>query len=165
MLDHVLVPLDGSDLGEEALVEAKRIIGSKSQITLVTAVDMPEIPLYGFDLVGVNDAPSYQVALEEAITRAREYLQGVVRGLELEGIQTKIVVQFGEPAAVIVETAQELKVDAIVMATHGRSGVSRWLFGSVTSKVLAIAACPVFVIPSMRKQLLLEMDKPEIHYG
>ena len=58
------------------------------------------------------------------------------------------MVEAGDPATVIVETAQKLHVDAIVMSTHGRSGLSRWLFGSVTQKVLAASCCPVFVIPA-----------------
>jgi nucleotide-binding universal stress UspA family protein len=75
------------------------------------------------------------------------------------------IAQFGEPASVIVDIAGRLRVDTIIMTTHGRSDVSRWLFESVTSKVLAIVTCPVLVIPSLHKQQLLEMDKPELHYG
>ena len=62
-----------------------------------------------------------------------------------------VEVHVGEPANVIVETAERLKVDAIVMSTHGRSGLSRWLFGSVTNKVLSANVCPVYVIPSKPK--------------
>jgi nucleotide-binding universal stress UspA family protein len=57
----------------------------------------------------------------------------------------------GEPASIIVDRAKALNVDAIVMSTHGRSGFSRWLFGSVTQKVLNAMPCPVLVVPGAKK--------------
>ncbi len=145
---HVLVPLDGSLMGESALCQAKEVLPAGGTITLVTAVEMPEIPLYGFDLVGVSTAPSYQASLEDVMTQARAYLEKVAEGLRLAGYAVQAIVQFGEPAALIVSTAGEQKVDGIVMSTHGRSGISRWLFGSVTSRVLTLSSCPVLVVPS-----------------
>lgn len=150
-MKHVLVPLDGSLLGESALCQAKEVLPVNGVITLVTAVELPEIPLYGFDLVGVSSAPSYQASLEEVVERARVYLEKVADGLRASGYTVQPIVQFGEPAIIIVNTACEQQVDAIVMSTHGRSGISRWLFGSVTSKVLTLASCPVLVIPSERQ--------------
>ena len=63
----------------------------------------------------------------------------------------------GQPAERILEQAEELAVDAIVMSTHGRSGVSRWVFGSVAQKVLSGASCPIFIIP------LRSLHSPETH--
>jgi nucleotide-binding universal stress UspA family protein len=57
------------------------------------------------------------------------------------------------------------RCDCIIITTHGRSGVSRWLFGSVTNKVLNIATCPVLVVPSKEKLRLLEKSAPEAFYG
>ena len=150
-MKHVLVPLDGSLIGESALCQAKEVLPANGTLTLVTAVEMPEIPLYGFDLVGVSSAPSYQATLEEVMARARAYLDKIAEGLRASGYQVQTIVKFGEPATTIVNTACEQPVDAIVMSTHGRSGISRWLFGSVTSKVLTLASCPVLVVPSERR--------------
>lgn len=158
MLEHVLVPLDGSQLGEEAVHHAKKIVSPDGQITLVSAVEMPEIPLYGFDLVGVTSAPSYQATLEDIVARANTYLENIAEELKSEGFQAKFIVQFGDPPSVIVDLAAQYNVDAIVMSTHGRSGISRWLFGSVTNKVLGMATCPVLVIPSEHRQRLLEPE-------
>jgi nucleotide-binding universal stress UspA family protein len=151
MLAHILVPLDGSMLGEQALKYARQVVSPESQITLITAVELPEIPLYGFDLVGASTSPSYQATLEEILEQAKAYLQKTCEELQAEGFQVKYVVQFGEPASVIVDTAVQLHVDAIVMSTHGRSGISRWIFGSVTNKVLGSAECPVLVVPSEQR--------------
>ena len=151
-MKHVLVPLDGSLLGESALAQAKEVLDANGTLTLVSAVELPQIPLYGYDLVGVSAAPSYEASLEEVVTRARTYLEKVAEWLRTSGYTVDTLVQFSEPASLIVDTACERKVDAIVMSTHGRSGISRWLFGSVTSKVLTLATCPVLVVPNERPQ-------------
>jgi len=159
MLTHVLVPLDGSMLGEQALKYARQVVSPDARITLVTAVEMPEIPFYGFDLVGATAAPSYQTTLEEIMAQARAYLEKMSAALQAEGFTVKYVVQFGEPASVIVDTAAQLHVEAIVMSTHGRSGISRWIFGSVTNKVLSLAECPVLVVPSEHRVRAIPPDK------
>jgi nucleotide-binding universal stress UspA family protein len=56
-------------------------------------------------------------------------------------------VHLGNPTSVIVERAQALHVDAIVMSTHGRSGINRWMYGSVAQRVLALMPCPVLIVP------------------
>jgi nucleotide-binding universal stress UspA family protein len=149
MYTHVLVPLDGSALAEMALHEARRLIAAKAQLTLVSAIDLPDIPLYGFDAVLVN---SSRVDGNEMMRYAKEYLENTAAQLRAEGYEVNILAEFSEPADLIVETARQLKPDAIIMSTHGRSGISRWLFGSVTNKVLSAAPCPILVIPSKVKQ-------------
>ena len=159
MLAHVLVPLDGSLLGEQALKYARQIISPDAHITLVTAVEMPEIPFSGFDLVGGTAAPYYRITLEEVMAQAKTYLQKTSESLQGEGFQVKYIVKYGEPASVIVDTADQLHVEAIVISTHGRSGISRWIFGSVTSKVLSMAECPVLVVPSEHRARIVPPEK------
>lgn len=156
MLKHVLVPLDGSLRSERAIEHATHTLAAGGTITLVTAVELPEIPLYGFDLVGVSTAPSYQASLEDVLQRARAYLEEIAGNLRGQGFGARYSVQFGEPSCVIVDSARELLVDAICMSTHGRSGVSRWLFGSVTNKVLAMAPCPVLVVRTDERDQVAE---------
>ena len=62
-------------------------------------------------------------------------------------LKVNIEVCVGNVTSVIVERAHALHVDAIVMSTHGRSGLNRWMFGSVTQRVLALMPCPVLVVP------------------
>ncbi|NWF70574.1 MAG: universal stress protein [Chloroflexi bacterium] len=150
MLNHVLVPLDGSTLAETALPEAKRILGPNGKITLVTAIDLPQVPLYGFDMPMAMVASS-RTSAEETMNHARTYLENAAVELRAAGFQVNVVPHFGEAASVIIETAQKYHVDAIVICTHGRSGLSRWLFGSVTNKVLGAAPCPIYVVPNLRK--------------
>lgn len=149
MLKHVIVPLDGSELAEAALAHAQQITTPQGKITLLSAIDVPEVPIYGYYPPAA--IPDYESAEENLLPRAQEYLDNIGKQVKAEGFVVGIEVHIGEPANVIVEIAERLKVDAIVMSTHGRSGLSRWLFGSVTNKVLSANACPVYVIPSKPK--------------
>jgi nucleotide-binding universal stress UspA family protein len=151
MLNHVLIPLDGSSLAETAISAAKQILAVNATITLVTAVDMPPTPVYGIDLP-MTFVPASANSIEETIKHARNYLSRIASDLRDEGYHVHIVVSIGEAAIVIGETAERNHVDAIVICTHGRSGIGRWLYGSVTNKVLSTARCPIYVVPNMQKE-------------
>lgn len=146
MLKHVLVPLDGSKLAEAALEHALNIIEPKAQITLVSAIEAPELPVYGY--YPVTTAPDYQEVKDKLLPYARHYLDGIAEDLRQKDFSVRTAAEMGDPAQVITEYAEKYQADAIVMSTHGRSGLSRWLFGSVTNKVLSAKPCPVYVIPS-----------------
>ena len=146
MLKHVLVPLDGSKLAEDAIKHALDLLGPGGKITLISAVDVPEVPIYGY--YPPTTVPDYESAKDDLLPQAKTYLQGIAGGLADKGVTIAIEAEVGEPAHVITEFAQKLHVDAIVMSTHGRSGLSRWLFGSITNKVLSAKPCPVYVVPS-----------------
>ena len=81
-------------------------------------------------------------------TRAKNYVHRLIDQLKLEGYQADMSIQSGDPVEAIVQTAEKFDVDAIVMSTHRRSGIMRWLIGSVTHDVLNATDRPVFVIPS-----------------
>lgn len=146
MLRHILVPLDGSKLAEEALQPAIDILGSEGTITLVSAVDVPEIPIYSY--YPPATIPDYEAAKKDLLPQARIYLEGVAKKIARDHLNVTIEAQIGEPAEIILKAAEKHHVDAIVMSTHGRSGFSRWLFGSITNKVLSAKAYPVYVIPN-----------------
>lgn len=150
MLKHVLVPLDGSELARSALDYALKLLGDHGTITLVTVLQQPEVPIYDFYPVAVStQTKDYEATFAETLNRAQSYLKRLSDDIrEQHHYHVSLEIEAGDPATAIVEIAEKLKVDAIVMSTHGRSGLSRWLFGSVTQKVLAANVCPVFVIPS-----------------
>ncbi|MBZ0285278.1 MAG: universal stress protein [Anaerolineae bacterium] len=148
MLKHVLVPLDGSQLAEDALQHAASILGADGRMTLVSAVEVPEVPIYGY--YPPATIPDYDAAKADLLPQARAYLDGVAKNLKRlhPEMVISIEAEIGEPAEIITNMAEKYHVDAIVMSTHGRSGLSRWLFGSVTNKVLSAKPCPVYVVPS-----------------
>lgn len=154
MLDHVLVPLDGSPLAEVALDYAMRLVAPKGRITLLTTVRALEFPTFGFypPKVASEKMEQFHHVIHAMLTQAESYLEQVAARLESAGVQVEIKVEFGDPADLIIAQARKLNVDAIVMSTHGRSGLTRWLFGSVTGKVLTVAVCPVFVVPNVEEE-------------
>lgn len=157
MLSHVLIPLDGSLLAEEAIDPAKQLLKPKGKITLVNVVETPMHWEYGVaPFMMLEEAQS---KTDQLVARAKAYLQDVASNLRLENFSVETIIENGDAATVIVDTAVAQKVDAIAMSTHGRSGISRWLFGSITSKVLSVAPCPVFVIPSKQHAKATEMEK------
>ena len=140
MLKHVLVPLDGSKLAEEALKPAMEIVAPGGRISLVTAVEPVEVPDYAY--LAPITVPNYT----EFLPIAQHYLEGIARDYANEDVTLDYRAISGDPTTVITNTANQLQVDAIVMSTHGRSGIKRFLLGSVTNKVLETKTCSVFVV-------------------
>jgi nucleotide-binding universal stress UspA family protein len=174
MLNHVMVPLDGSALSEDALHYARQIVSPSGRITLVTAIELPIVmpdtlyPIYNlsFDHTHVEDTTAYHP--EKLINNANLYLRRIADRLlenEANGLDVIAHGEIGEPAEVIIKIARTMNVDAIVMSTHGRSGFTRWLFGSVTTKVLNAAPCPVLVIPSREIQAKIKTSTSEMYIG
>lgn len=126
MFGTVLVPLDGSELAEAALPYAKAIAEKTGAVLHLVRV----VPI---------DAPPDEAA------EAREYLSRLVGRLS---DRVQLSVRYGHPAAEIIDLAQELADPAIVMTTHGRGGVGRWLYGSVADRVVRGAGVPVLLIRS-----------------
>ena len=160
MLRHVLVPLDGSMLAEEALAHAQDVVVAQGHITLLTVIELPaeydyalvDIPLTMTSAGALFDEEEYQVAYQNAL----DYLQAQASILEQRGYTVDCIVEAGVPSLVIVEQARLLEADAIVMSTHGRTGVQRWIFGSVTQKVISQMPCPVMVVPGIKRQPVKE---------
>ncbi len=141
MYKKILVPLDGSELAEKALVEAEqlaRMLGS--EIILFEVV--PFMPIYGSpELVTPLIVDEKQKESVEA------YLAKVAGGLKQKGFNVSSMVKTGQQVALeIIDFAKERGVDLIIMCTHGRSGITRWVLGSVTLKVLTRAETPILLI-------------------
>lgn len=141
---HILVPLDGSPLAEVALSHAlalSRACGA--EVTLLNSVS----PM---DEVMVSEGePVFLADLWKARKQAAQtYLESVQRRPEWREIKTQLVVEQSPAADAIVDYARRHQVDVIVMATHGRSGLKRWVFGSVAEKVLRGADRPVLMVRS-----------------
>lgn len=140
MLKHVLVPLDGSPLAETALDYATQITDKTSTLHLLAVVA-------DIDNFFVPTAGSVK-RIDDQLHQARKYLTEVAVRLKKDnGLNVATEARVGDPATTIVDVAHRLHVDAIAMSTHGRSGMSKVIFGSVAQKVLQLTPCPVFIIP------------------
>jgi nucleotide-binding universal stress UspA family protein len=150
MFNHVLVPLDGSELSEKALITARQVLASEGTLTLLSVIDLPTVNRVQFDIPVKANPEDREDEVSTARKNVHAYLRRVVAMQHLPPtIHTHLKVCVGDPGSLIPAMARALQVDAIVMSTHGRSGLSRWVFGSVTHRVLGSALCPVVVVPGL----------------
>lgn len=147
---RILVPLDGSELAKQALPHAEDLATrTGATIILMQVVQrltekMMVAP--GFAVTMQNE-PAVDNSVEEADTR----LTGQVEHLQRLHIPAETMIDVGDAAGKIVDYAAEHEIDLIVMSTHGYSGLTRWRYGSVTTKVLSAAPCPVLVVRPTEK--------------
>ena len=143
MYKQIVVPLDGSELAEEALNQAKNLSKSSgSPLKLVRVVDTyrtQSLPATGMAL----DYAMLSELAEEEIEDAKKYLTDKVEALRNEGFEVSGDVLHGPIARQIVSVADEN--DIIVMSSHGRTGIKRWFLGSVAEEVMRNAECPVLL--------------------
>lgn len=141
MLSRLLVPLDGSSLAEQALPMARTLAqATGAQLILLQVID-PDQPHLEVAGAGPVDVRQEQRAVEEL---AHQYLGRLAQSLRAAGLNVSISIMRGHIAEQIIRAAHEL--DLIVMATHGRGGLRRLVFGSVADQVLRTASVPVLVV-------------------
>jgi nucleotide-binding universal stress UspA family protein len=152
MYEHVLVALDGSAPAERVMAHAEAFAMSfHSTITLVRATVAAETllaetataePISGDVAPLIDPTPIVEGDRDEAV----QYLDRMARRLRTHGVTVNTEHPEGPADQEIVDRAKALKVDLIMMTTHGRGGLGRILFGSVADKVLRHASCPVLII-------------------
>jgi nucleotide-binding universal stress UspA family protein len=144
---YILVPLDGSELAECVLPHVSAIAekGLTENITLIRVVEEAKIPSVGGDAV-ISVEEWQKLELERKL-EAENYLKYLFDKLKFIGVDVKwVVLPTGGVAEMILQYASENKVDLIVMGTHGRSGISRLLWGSVAYQILRSAYIPVLMV-------------------
>lgn len=145
MFNHILIPLDGSKLAETALPVALEVAQKfDSEITLLRVVLPPHVVSH---TTGAAYASLITGLREIAFEEAEIYLKTQQDALRQQGYRIHCQIVDGEPVAdIILDAAENLTVDLIVMCTHGRSGVSRWVFGSVADRILRQATMPILLV-------------------
>jgi nucleotide-binding universal stress UspA family protein len=143
MYKKILVPLDGSELAKKALDQAEKLAKCfDAEIILFQVV--PFMPIYG--------SPELVTPLivdEKQKEAAEKYLLNLTEELKRKGLKVTSMVRTGQVVAMeIIDFAKESRVDLITMCTHGRSGITRWVLGSVALKVLTRAETPILLVRS-----------------
>ena len=148
MFERILVPLDGSKLGEAALPVIEGLMSRLSPETKVEVTLFRAVPPTHWIAAGEIGAPVRYTEEELQIIKrtVTDYLDKAGEGLRGRGAIVKMMVAAGNPAEEIIKATDEIKADMVAMSTHGRSGISRWAFGSVTAKVLRGANVPVLTV-------------------
>jgi len=145
---RILVPLDGSELAEQALPYLKALIQrGETRIFLVSVLTTG----LGERTVALLTSypPGLQLsttALHYAEVELKRYLRSVATVLRDHGAITHVEVRQGSPADEVLTYAADVEADLIGMTTHGLSGLSRWVYGNVAAKVLQGAHCPVLLV-------------------
>lgn len=147
MFRKILVCLDGSKLAEQILpyaMEAALRLGSKLVLLQVIVVQTPPVVAAGASTYAVK-AAGQQIEKDE--TEAKAYLDDLAQPPREMGLDVECVTLRGwQIGQTIIDYAEDHKVDLIAIATHGRSGLKRLVFGSVAESVLRGSGLPILLI-------------------
>ena len=168
MFDHIVVPLDGSKLSEAVLsyvVSLARHLRSK--IVLLHAESHPYADMFD----GERAAEIYRAqATEGTSPSSSDYLGSISERIRKDGVQCETFIDYGSPAAVILNYIRDHSPHLLAMSTHGFSGIRRMVVGSVTTTVLPRARIPVLVVhpieegelsPNTFESLVIPLDMSE----
>lgn len=135
----IVVPLDGSEVSEAALPVARAFVADTgARVLLVSVVDVStEFAAWVQDSTDADDFKQEQV-------RTQEYLNGIAT--QFDGVEVQTVIPSGRPEVEILHVVDHADDPIVVMSSHGRSGFNRLLVGSVASRVVTSAECPVVVV-------------------
>jgi len=143
-LRSIIVPLDGSELAESVLPTAVKFARLLNVgMVLFRAYELPASAYYGRE----NYLPNYEELKNRVKEQAQDYLDKRIEAIKAEGVQTvsSVLIEGSGPNE-IIDFARKSPNALITMCTHGRSGVKRWVLGSVTEKVVRHSGDPVLVM-------------------
>lgn len=148
MYKKILVPLDGSKLAECVLPHVEGLVTCSpgAEVILVSVTER----IAGLRAIEDPNQPLGERLVPEAVGKeekqARKYLDKVAKTLEAKGVKVLTEVLLGKPAEEITLFATNERCDLIIMASHGRSGPSRWAHGSVAEKVFRANCAPLLIV-------------------
>ncbi|MFH1488305.1 MAG: universal stress protein [Pseudomonadota bacterium] len=146
MYQKIMVPLDGSELAECVLPHVEAFLNRFQSCKVVFVRVVNPIPVsFGLETSPTffEEAESSELAMKSS---AEEYLNQVVAGFKEKAGKTELAVLMGRTAESLIDFAESQNVDLIIIATHGRSGISRWVMGSVADRILHSSHAPILMI-------------------
>lgn len=156
-LTRIVVPLDGSELAEQAVPVAAALAADLGvPVHLMRVLDIDA--LRATVRAGIHAAAAYMRSQDEIQHYAEEYLTERAQELRNQNLAATVEIHTGSPAVTLLDAMRPN--DLVVMTTHGRGGVRRWLLGSVTDKLVRAAAAPVLLVPANGPRPGGETDGP-----
>ena len=144
MYNKILVPLDGSQIAECVIPHITTIAKATSaEVELISVVEPVDIPTRGKIALSEDDLKAIN---SEAKKEAHNYLEHIVKRLTRDDVKAKAIVITGKPAESLIDYAGSNNIDLIIMATHGRSGLTKWFFGSIAEKIMRAVETPVLLV-------------------
>jgi len=147
MYKKIMVPLDGSKLAECVFPHLETIIkGCESpEVIVVQAVEPLSVP-YGREVLQFTSLEQVKAFETHQKVEAEKYLKEIVARLEKTGVNVKADVIYGKAGESLSDYANKNDVDLVIIATHGRSGISRWVWGSVADRLVRSVCVPVLMV-------------------
>ena len=136
MYQSILVPLDGSVTAEAILPEIETLAKGMAARLIIARV-CPSLKVA---------EPTVAETLTSTSEQAEQYLTEMKSTLNGKGIDVETHLCYGDAAYEIIDLSNRLEVDLIAMSTHGRSGIGRWLLGSIAEKVVRHSSRPVLLV-------------------
>ena len=155
-LNTVVVPLDGSELAELALPYAEELATALSLEVLLVRVARTDHLAFSYEEFA-GRIPDFTSDLEREAAR---YLEAVSEGLRNRGLAVRHRVLGGAPAPSLLDLARETPRNLIAMTTHGRSGLTRWVMGSVAEAMIRGSGDPVLVVRPRDQELSQPVYSP-----
>ena len=144
MYKKILVPLDGSPEAECVIPHLETIAKTGvKDIELISVVEPIEIPTRG--RIALSEDDLKQITLELK-SETHKYLDQVAKRLTRAGIKVHPIILTGKPAESLIHYIDSNDIDLVIMATHGRSGITRLFWGSIAEKVLRSVNVPVLLV-------------------
>ena len=138
-MKKILVAHDGSKVSDKALkkaVELSVVLGSSlTVLSVIPELYLTELP-----------DPERQRIMEALTDETKAAMEKIRSSLSGKSVDAKTIIRQGHAAEKILETAQKMKADLIVVGSHGRHGARKFLIGSVSSRVVDHSSCPVLVV-------------------
>jgi nucleotide-binding universal stress UspA family protein len=144
MYKKIMVPLDGSKLAECVLPHVESLVkaGQVGELFFVRVIEP-------FNLLSGEGVPRQDDIMRldaEARAEGENYIQSVADRVKSTGVPVRGEVLFGKPSVQLSEYANNGEFDLVIIATHGRSGISRWVWGSVADRLLRAVCMPIFMV-------------------
>lgn len=145
MYTKILVPVDGSRLAECVLPSLRWFVkvSHVNEIIFIRVVEPFKVPGGVIEAIPVSERRRIE---SDAISVARQYLDDIGREFETGNVKVRQEVLVGKPAKMIGEYVKNCDIDLIIMATHGHSGIHRWVSGSIADEILHAARVPVLLV-------------------
>ena len=158
---NILVPLDGSDFSQKVLSHLEKLYGPRDcQLTLLRVAEPPKglleaipVPIKTGDFINTplpQPEPHYRIypsqVEDSLVARYHAELSKASQELQAAGYEVGLEVRFGDPAQEILHFVETEAIDLVAMATHGRSGLSRLLMGSVAMALVRHLAIPILLV-------------------
>lgn len=155
MEERILVPLDGSEVGEAVLPKLEDLVLRTSPRMEAEVTLLQVISKMNYNMLHTDEAaqlPADENELREVTQKAKNYLENTAADLRNKGIKVNTMVSIGHAAEEIVKAAHATDAHLIAMSTHGRNGIVRWAIGSVTDQVIRLEGkIPVLAVRASQK--------------